>query len=471
MNILFNNFMNIINRFNNQVLEQSKIINSLKSKINNINTQKNWYKNKYNNLKNNIDEIIEKEVNKRIDKEIKKVNHLHKLELIKKNQQIFELTNELNINSNNSSLPSSRNPIYVTTKKVPKEIICNSRKKSNKHVGGQPKHKKHKLEKFNDDEIDKFVEHTIEKCPKCNSNNLKLIGVRERDCIDIEIKIIKTRHKFYNYKCLDCNKIIKSEIPLELHAENQYGPNVQALALALTNIGYVSINRTKLLIDSFTNNKINMSEGYISKLQTKVVGKTDNFINEIFNKILESRINYWDDTVVKIGKLKSGCFRTYTNEKYVYFTSHNTKSVKGLDEDGILEKLPKSCYVMHDHLKHNYNKKYEFNNLECNAHITRKLESITQTVYHNWLRKMKNLIESTHQKRKEKLENNIKQFDKEEIKHFDEEYDKLIQLGYDEYNKLSKDKQYKKEENLLDFMKEYQKNITAWVRDFAKIFN
>ena len=107
MNILFNNFMNIINRFNNQVLEQSKIINSLKSKINNINTQKNWYKNKYNNLKNNIDKIIEKEVNKRIDKEIKKVNHLHELELIKKNQQIFELTN----------------------KKVPKEIICNSRKK------------------------------------------------------------------------------------------------------------------------------------------------------------------------------------------------------------------------------------------------------------------------------------------------------------------------------------------------------
>lgn len=254
---------------------------------------------------------------------------------------------------------------------------------------------------------------------------------------------------------------------MELHAENQYGANVQALALALTNIGYVSINRTKLLIYSFTNNEINMSEGYISKLQTKVVGKTENFINEIFNKILESRINYWDDTVVKIGKLKSGCFRTYTNEKYVYFTSHNTKSVKGLDEDGILEKLPKSCYVMHDHLKHNYNKKYEFNNLECNAHITRKLESITQTVYHDWSREMKNLIESTHQKRKEKLENNIKQFDKEEIKRFDEEYDKLIQLGYEEYNKLSKDKQYKKEENLLDFMKKYKKNITAWVRDFT----
>lgn len=446
---------------------KNKEITNLKRKLNNINTQKNFYKKKYNEMKDEMDKIIEKEVAKRLEKEVNKLNHQHKLELMKKNQKIFELTNIININSKNSSLPSSRNPIYIKSKEINKEIICNSRKKTNRHIGGQPNHKKYKLEKFNDNELDKIIEHTIDKCPECDSENLELINIKERDIIDIEIRVIKTRHKFYNYKCLDCGKLIKSKIPFNLHAENQYGSTVQALALSLTNIGYVSINRTKQLINSFTNNQINMSEGYIAKLQKKVINKVDNFVNEIRDKILQSRINYWDDTVVKIGKLKHGCFRTYTNDKFVYYTAHSSKSVKGLDEDGILRKLPSSCYVMHDHIKHNYNKIYKFSNLECNAHITRKLESITQTVYHDWSREMKNLIELTYLKRKENIRKGILNFKEEEIVEFDKKYDQLIELGYKEYQQLKEIHRYKKEENLLNFMKQYKENITAWVRDYS----
>lgn len=447
--------------------KKDKEIKDLKRKLNSINTQKNFYKKKYNEMKEELEDVIEKEVAKRLKKEIDKLNHQHKLELMKKNQKIFELTNLININSKNSSLPSSKNPIYVKFKQINKEIICNSRKKSNRHIGGQINHKKHKLNKFKDDEIDNTIEHTIDECSFCNGNNLELINTKERDSIDIEIKVIKTRHKFYNYKCLDCGKKIKTKIPLNLHADNQYGSTIQALALALTNIGYVSINRTKQLISSFTNNQINMSEGYIAKLQRKIVNKVDNFRNEILENILKSRINYWDDTIIKIGKLNAGCFRTYTNDKYVYYTAHSTKSVKGLDEDGILEKLPSNCYVMHDHFKHNYNPKYKYANLECNAHITRKLESITQTVYHDWSREMKELIEVTYLKKKDNISKGIFKFTEEEITEFNKKYDQLIELGYKEYYQLKETHRYKKEENLLDFMKEYKDNIIAWIKDYS----
>ena len=93
--------------------KKDKEIRDLKRKLNNINTQKNFYKKKYNEMKDELEDVIEKEVAKRVKKEIDKLNHQHKLELIEKNQKIFELTNLININSKNSSLPSSKNPIYL----------------------------------------------------------------------------------------------------------------------------------------------------------------------------------------------------------------------------------------------------------------------------------------------------------------------------------------------------------------------
>lgn len=61
-----------------------------------------------------------------------------------------------------------------------------------------------------------------------------------------------------------------------------------------------------------------------------------------------------------------------------------------MDEDGILQNLPNDCTVMHDHLLHNYCDEYKYQNIECNAHITRKLEGITQNTNHSWSDEMKN---------------------------------------------------------------------------------
>ena len=109
---------------------------------------------KYKLTKLRLD-IAESE-NQRKDKIINKYNYEieEKNKIIKaQNKKIIELVNQLNltkyerdqylaklnINGTNAGIPTSQTPINK------KKIIPNSRKNSGGKIGGQPKHKKHKL--------------------------------------------------------------------------------------------------------------------------------------------------------------------------------------------------------------------------------------------------------------------------------------------------------------------------------------
>ena len=120
--------------------------------------------------------------------------------------EIDRLKNQLNKDSSNSSKPPSTD----TGKKDKSGAnLYNSRKKTDKKIGGQVGHKKHKLEKFNDNEITEEVKHTIDTCPNCNSKNIKVTNIKVRDELDFKITIIKRRHYFYDYICEHCGNKFK----------------------------------------------------------------------------------------------------------------------------------------------------------------------------------------------------------------------------------------------------------------------
>ena len=65
---------------------------------------------------------------------------------------------------------------------------------------------------------------------------------------------------------------------------------MQALAMSLTNDGCVSFHRTKELISGFTGGELNMSEGYIAKLQKRCYEKLKDFNNELNKKHLTLKV-------------------------------------------------------------------------------------------------------------------------------------------------------------------------------------
>lgn len=402
---------------------------------------------------------IEKMIEKAVTKVVKEVTDKYEAIIKEKDQRIFELETRLNINSDNSSLPSSQTPIH-------QQKICNSREPSGDKPGRKAGHPKASLTPFKEDEITERVEHTQDKCPECNGSNLKLIKTRIRDEYDVKVNVIKRRHYFYNYECEDCGKIIKSEIPLELHAENQYGIETKTLISTLSNYGFIAYNRIRKIIYGLTNGELDPSEGYMNKLQKKASSKLLNFVFDIKEKILKSKLVYWDDTVVAIGDKDKACMRVYTNELYVLYKAHMAKDTDGMDEDGILQNLPDDCNVMHDHLLHNYCDDYSYKNLECNAHITRKLKGITQNTSHTWSDDMKKLLEEMLSSKKEHITNKMNCFTQVEKDNFRKKYDEILDKGFREYIEFKHKYEFQKEENLLEFMRDYKEPITAWIDDF-----
>ena len=371
---------------------------------------------KYNQnlLESQIQTLIKK------DAEAKKEIEYHQNLLKEKDFEIARLKALLNMDGSNHGIPTSQTPINK------KKVIPNTREKSDKAKGGQKGHPKHKLEKFKDDEITERCEHSMEKCPCCNSGAIKKTGkIKEKDEIDYKIVVTKKRHLFTEYECEECGKKFHEEIPNNLKEDNQYGPQVQALELTLMNQANVTINKAQKITKGLTNGEIDLSEGYIAKLQKRASDKLSNFMEEMKTEIIKQPLLHWDDTVIMINTKRS-CLRFYGTEKLAMYTAHSQKDKNGLDEDGILNVLAKETVVVHDHNKVNYNEDYYFRNAECNVHLIRDLKKVINNLNHTWAKKLIELITKMNKKRKWLIKKGKEEFSQEELKKFEDKFEKIM---------------------------------------------
>lgn len=368
---------------------------------------------------------------------------------------------KLNIDGTNAGIPTSLTPINK------KKVIPNSRKATNNKIGGQQNHQKYKLDKFEDQEINENEDVTLEKCPHCQSENLiELPSEVTKDEFDYQIKIIKKRFHFKEYRCPNCNKIVRRNIPTNLKEDNQYGSNVQATALTLTNVGNVPMNKVRKILCGLTMNEIDLSEGFIAKLQKRAALKLDKFIEDLKFYITHLNLLYWDDTVIMINKNR-GCMRFYGNEDVALYCAHMQKNKAGLDKDNILKMLSSFTVVEHDHNIINYNDEYSFINAECCAHLNRDLQKVkTNIPSRTWCVKMKDLFSEYDHKRKVLIEKGIEHFTEEEFNNFVSKINEYLLLGVEEYSNDSKVYYGKEESALLIRLMEYRDNYIYWTLDF-----
>ena len=374
-------------------------------------------------------------------------------------EEILRLNSIANNDGTNSGLPTSQMPIDK------KKVIPNSRVKTGKKKGGQVGHKKHSLTPLTDDEIDETIEHTLESCPKCGGD-LKYVGERHKDVIDYKITVIKTRHIFYEYECLDCGKIVHSPIQLNIKESVQYGSEIQALSLALINQGFVSINRTAQIIAGLMHDQIFLSQGYICKLQKRASGFLKPFVSEVRMAVIRLKLVYWDDTVIFINTARA-CMRFYGNEKLALYKAHEAKDRAGIDEDSILAALSPDTIVMHDHNTINYNDDFQFQNIECNEHLSRDLQSLIDASDHIWCKELKEMIQKTEHDRKQLMEKGYTSFDNEYIQAFNKRLDRLLEKAEEEY--LTSSNRYFEidERRLIARLKKYRENYFMWLSDFS----
>ena len=411
---------------------------------------------KYNKANNDFESKAKKKYQPLINAKDKIITEKDKI-IEEQSKEIDRLKALLNNDGTNSSIPTSQTPINK------QKVVPNTRVKTGKKIGGQLGHKKHKLEKFSKNEVNDNVEHTLEVCPCCGGN-LEEIGEICKDELTYLFVPIKRRHHFKKYKCSKCNKESHELIPTRLKEENQYGSEIQSVALSLANEGNVPMNKIRRLIKGFSNGEIDMSEGYISKLQKRASDKLKQFKKDLYKKVLQLKLLYWDDTVIMINTKRS-CLRFYGNDNIAYYTAHLKKDEEGINEDQVLTTLADDVKVMHDHNKINY--KYSYQNLECNAHLIRDLEKCKNNTSHEWCSKFKELVQKTIHDSKEYISQDQMMFPENYIKDFDEQYESIILEAIEE-NKTKPKTHYDNEEKaLITRILEYKGNYFLWLYDFT----
>ena len=254
-------------------------------------------------------------------------------------------------------------------------------------------------------------------------------------------------------------------IPEHLKEENQYGSNVKAIALSLLNEGCVSYNRTRSLINGFSSNQIDISEGYLVKQQKKAAEKLESFIKELKQQIIKEEIVHWDDTVIMINE-KRGCLRFYGTEKLALYTAHEKKNKEGLDEDNILNILDKDTVVVHDHNTINYNEDYEFQNAECCVHLIRDLRKIEGELNHEWPKELITLLKETNKKRNEYINQGNQYFEEIFIEEVQSKYDEIIEKAKKE-NQKDRNKYFGNDEKaIINRLIKFKQNYLMWVIRF-----
>ena len=356
---------------------------------------------------------------KQLEEELKTLREEHsELELTngQLKDNLEKITSQLNADSNNSGLPTSKTPIGKEKRKP----VPNLRQKSDRRKGGQPGHRKNQLaqsidelitgyrdhlpEEFNEQMQDRELIPEILNCPNCGARITDdMLTVREKEEIDFEIKINRIRHRFYEIVCSHCNMRFKIKIPNQIKEPAQYGPHIKSLICVLLKGGIVSVKRVSLIINSLL--KLNISEGYICKLARQLGEMCEDFSKKVTSLFQFFAIIGWDDTVVRANG-KNICFRTYVTNFISLYTAHDQKNLQGLIDDGILTSLTVLNRVIHDHNTVNYNEIFNFLNAECNAHLLRDL----LRVYENnkdraeWTLELKNTISELINKRNSMVE-------------------------------------------------------------------
>jgi rRNA maturation protein Nop10 len=406
-------------------------------------------------------QLLQKEIKLKEKLEAELAEKAAENEALKK--EIIRLNALMNTDGTNSGTPTSKTPLSK------KKLIPNTRKKSERKIGGQPGHPKKKLEAFAQEEVTETEIHSIEECPYCGAEAEEEKFVN-KDELDYEVVVIKKRHTFPVYKCTKCGREFHQPIPTNLKEDNQYGIHVRSLALSLMNIGNVSVNKVRKMIYGLSEEEINPSEGYIIKQQKKAAEQLTGFLDELKKRCLALKTLYWDDTVIDINTAR-GCLRFYGDDTIALYVAHRYKNKEGLDDDGILKLLSSDTVVMHDHNKVNYNKDYSFSNIECNVHLMRDLQKTTDNLQHEWCCRLKTLLEKTNLERNIALESGQKAFENAYVKDFYTEFDHIM-LKAAEENKEDYNKYYGKDERTLILrILKYKDNYLSWVVNFDLPFS
>ena len=236
----------------------------------------------------------------------------------------------------------------------------------------------------------------------------------------------------------------------------------------LLNQKYMSLDGIQSFIYDSTNNKILTSKGSFYSWNKDIYNKLlDTEYKYIQTQLLNSLVLNVDESPIKISG-KQYYLHNISNGTHTlqYVTRH--RSQDDIDEFGFLKKF--KGIIVHDHYKMYYN--YGTDNAECNVHVLRYLNAVTQFTNHTWSKKLKELLLEMKELKEEYQSNGIDRISNNEYVDFRNRYLEILSNAKEERKKDISKNSYKKEEiNLINRLIKYCDNHLLFLRKFFVPFS
>ena len=284
------------------------------------------------------------------------------------------LTNQIGLNSNNSSKPPSSD----TNRLKP------TRKKSGKKPGGQKGHVGTTLKQIEEPDDIKVIYIDQRTLPK--GQTYKEVGFDKRQVFDIDISRFVTEYQAQILEDENGNRYV-AEFPENISSAVQYGNALKAHAVYMSQYQLLPYKRIE---EYFTEQlQIPISQGSIfnfNKAAHKQLLGFENITKD--NLALSNRMNV-DETSVNING-DGHWLHCAGNDLWTYYFPHERRGCEAIDEMNIIPRF--KGVLCHDHWKPYYTYDGCLHSL-CNAHHLRELTRAHEQDKQVWAGKMKSLLE------------------------------------------------------------------------------
>jgi transposase len=354
------------------------------------------------------------------------------------------LSNQLGLNSSNSSKPPSMDPNRARKTRTTK----GKRRKP----GGQKGHSGSRLEPVENPTV---VEELLIDRRTLPPGKWKSQGFDKRQVFDIEVSFSVTE---YQAEVLEneLGETYVAEFPIGVTEPAQYGIGVKSTSVYLSQFQLIPQARVQDLLK--TQYGLPLAKGSVNNFNILAANtlRDWDFKGWLRNQLFSSPVLHADETGTNINGDRYW-IHCLCNESLTYFHVDPKRGQDAMERMGVLAKF--GGQLVHDHWKPYF--LYLCTHVLCNAHHLRELERAIEQDLQKWAKRMKALLEEINAL----VNDSGGKLSKKKIKQYQKQYRRILKAADKECPENKKQRAQSKSRNLLERLIAFEEETLRFMVD------
>lgn len=348
----------------------------------------------------------------------------------------------------------------------------NLRRSGEKKTGGQPGHTGHRLEPV--EQPDHFEVHPVTECAHCHASlaDVPVTDYEKRQVFDLPpVEVEVTEHRVEIKVCPQCRELSTAAFPPDVTQPTQYGPRIKSQATYFNTYQFIPLARTSEMFGDLYGHSL--SEDTISHANGRIEEGGAPTIEVIRQQLCDADVVHCDETGLRAAA-KLHWVHVASTPILTHYTFHPKRGSEAMIDGGVLPHMTGTA--VHDFWR-SYFKVHQGAHASCNAHHLRDLIFIHERYEQAWADEMIDLLleikEAVDQARptQDHLPAGL-------LADFERHYAEVLERGFaanpppdpPPEKKRGRRKQ-SPPKNLLDRLRDYQKEVLAFMYDFRVPFD